>query len=131
MQAINLIEYYGGYDQAKEVLSEAKKGIDPIVYVNGEEVLIDFLTDQMLEYRRQNKIYQSCDKVVYVDGINDNDVYTVKENHGNFVVGDNGGNRGFWTLFIEEIRHATDAEIEANRRLDLPESVILSLREVS
>lgn len=79
----------------------------------------------------ENQTYRSGDKVVHVDGINDNDVYTVKENHGNFIVGDNGGSRGFWTLFVAEIRPANITEIQMNRRTHLPESILKSLAEVS
>lgn len=94
-------------------------------------VTADMIRADLLEYRRQNNIFEVGDWVVNVDGISDNDVYTVKEKHGNFIVGDNGGSRGFWILFIEEIRHATDAEIKANRCLDLHETVVQSLGEVS
>ena len=74
-----------------------------------------------LEYRRQHNIFEVGDKVFYTGRANDNDLYTIKEIYvgHDFVVGDNGADKNFWTLFLEEIRHATDEEIKAGKRLEV------------
>lgn len=136
---IDLIEYFGGYEQAKEVALEAKKGIDPVIYVNGEEVLIDFLTDQMLAYRRQNNIFEVGDLATHLTTRAILRVVSVEDSNKHYrfiqVEALNPKNDGsvsdcFNSLWFQ-LRHATNAEIEANRRLDLPKSVVKSLGEVS
>lgn len=89
------------------------------------------LRDQMLEYRRANNIFEVGDLVVYrtlpherlfsVRYVNDNSIVI-------YELWDEMGAKTF-SEFVpySDIRHATDAEIKANRRIDLPESVIQSL----
>jgi hypothetical protein len=86
------------------------------------QLLMQKLRDKAaLENRRQQNIYEVGDKVFYTGRANDNDLYTIKETYTghDFVVGDNGADKNFWTLFLEEIRHATDSEIEAGKRLEV------------
>ena len=106
---MNLIEQLGGYDRAK-------------IRLDGAEQSLSYYKDlsaALLEYRRQHNIFEVGDKVVYTGRANDNDLYTVKEIYtGNdFVFGDNGADKNFWILFLGEIRHATDEEIKAGKRL--------------
>ena len=112
---MNLIEQLGGYERAKHEF-EMIKEMKPIY--PGEIETNDRL---LLEYRRQHNIFEVEDKVFYTGRANDNDLYTIKEIYvgHDFVVGDNGADKNFWTLFLEEIRHATDAEIKAGKRLEV------------
>ena len=81
--------------------------------------LIEQLESALLEYRREHNIYEVGDLVFYTGRANDADMYRLKEvyKEHSFAVGSNGADKDFWTLFIEEIRHATDAEIQAGHRL--------------
>lgn len=73
----------------------------------------------LLEYRRANKIYEVGDFII--DTLIGNKV--IKYHDGYKLMPSN-----YVSAFL---MHASDAEIEANRRLDLPESVVKSLGEVS
>lgn len=110
---MNLIEKLGGYEEAKDFLNISK----------GAEWIGVFympkLKQALLQYRREHGIFEVGDWVFYTGRANDADMYRLKEvykEHG-FAVGSNGTDKDFWTLFIEEIRHTTDEEIEAGRRL--------------
>lgn len=102
---MNLIERLGGYEAAK---AEGEKwGFD------------DFLNNQLLEYRRQHNIFEVGDKVVLLGDGTWGHLFEVEKMSpkgrkptklktnvfGNFHVGHN------------IMRHATDAEIKAGRRL--------------
>ena len=109
---MNLIERLDGYENAKE---RGKR----------ENVLDDhdfnYIQKALLQHRRVHGIFEVGDWVFYTGRANDADMYRLKEvykEHG-FVVGSNGTDKDFWTLFIEEIRHATDEEIKANERLEV------------
>jgi len=98
---MNLIEQLGGYEAAK---AEGEKwGFD------------DFLNNQLLEYRRQNNIFEIGDYVVKTNP-------KIKHAHVRVVISTSpsGGAvldyQGFPYKF-PCVRHATDAEIKAGRRL--------------
>lgn len=99
---MNLIEQLGGYEAAK---AEGEKwGFD------------DFLNNQLLEYRRQHNIFEVGDKVVSKE--NNGFVYTV-------ITVDGGLGRLKNVLFdhvypLHDFRHATDEEIKAGKRLEVP-----------
>lgn len=103
---MNLIERLGGYEAAK---------------TEGEEWgFDDFLNNQLLEYRRQHNIYEVGDWVVF-------EAHFCDEHKGSgcgeityctmdkrvFEI-DN-----YYLVSIDEIRHATDAEIKAGKRLEV------------
>ena len=100
---MNLIEQLGGYERAKSI-ADCKSGI-----VHPTQQLLDAL----LEYRRQHNIFEVGDKVVHHKFSNIK-IYEVCEISGDLL-----------TVFYDrkthsfktDIRHATDAEIEAGRRL--------------
>ncbi len=91
---MNLIEQLGGYEAAK---AEGEKwGFD------------DFLNAQLLEYRRQHNIFQAGDKVVWINSVapNDSRLFEIEESLGE--------KPDTWSL-----RHATDEEIKAGKRLEV------------
>lgn len=93
---MDLIERLGGYEAAK---------------AQGEEWgFDDFLNNQLLEYRRQHNIFEGGDKVVWINSIAPNDprLFEIEENLGE--------KPDAWSL-----RHATDAEIKAGKRLEVNE----------
>jgi hypothetical protein len=120
---VNLIEKLGGYEKAKAELKDKQWRKDNL---HGSKEFtwhmvqhIRLLEVALLAYRRKHGIFEVGDKVFYIGRANDNDLYTLKETYDghNFVVGSNGTDKDFWTLFIEEICHATDEEIKAGHRL--------------
>ena len=64
---MNLIEQLGGYGKAKKALIDAQNSnnIDPIIYINDQEVLTDCVCDALIQYRREKNIFEVGDKVVY------------------------------------------------------------------
>lgn len=114
---MNLIEQLGGYEWAK----------------NHRDYLIDFgnefnrpnkyevnkINNALLEYRRQHNVYEADDLVVFVDEKERKPVLLKFKESRNFdlvhleIIG--SGLCG--PSYQKEIRHATDAEIKAGKRL--------------
>lgn len=136
---MNLIDKLGGYNNAKSVVDRAPdstfiyhnhpyhKGYVRCFFDDGEEYfLVSNIEKELLEYRRQYKIYQVGDKVVRIDG---QDV--VFEVAGGCIGGDtcNPDRNGIvYTDYIamtkglphhrSKLRHATDAEAKVGKRSD-------------
>lgn len=102
---MNLIEQLGGYENAKERLRR-------------ENVLIDsdynYGQKKLLEYRRQHNIFEESDKIVFIDDFMHGELMTVAWTRKGEVWMDEGAKR---CTDLSMIRHATDAEIKAGRRL--------------
>lgn len=100
---MNLIEQLGGYEKAKECLNT--KTARPCV--------IRELEVALLEYRRQHNIFEVGDKVV-CGALMDvsNDIFIIVEIKGQQLIFNNG-----WNIQSDLMRHATDEEIAAGRRL--------------
>ena len=111
---MNLIEQLGGYERAKHEF-EMIKEMKPIY--PGEIETNDRL---LLEYRRQHNIFEVGDKVVFrecsgIGGASDAiDLMTVKSIDAFGVRMTNS--LCPWAI---QIRHATDAEIKAGKRLEV------------
>ena len=113
---MNLIEQLGGYERAKHEF-EMIKEMKPIY--PGEIETNDRL---LLEYRRQHNIFENGDKAVYIYDCENSMLFTVKD------ITDKGysfGNDWGWRGVISNmgvgntLRHATDAEIKAGKRLEV------------
>lgn len=106
---MNLIEVLGGYDKAKEMyITQLKAGLAPYGY---EEAL--------LEYRRQHNIFEIDDYVVNerpntIEAVFQVETSTPKLKKPKTL---RCGRWGNYPVGCNSVRHATDAEIKAGRRL--------------
>lgn len=109
---MNLIERLGGYEAAK---AEGEKwGFD------------DFLNNQLLEYRRQHNIFEVGDKVVYKPSMVQGVIFTVIgfDDFGwmkteAFFEGFDHPKRFSEDPPFSDVRHATDEEMKAGKRLEV------------
>jgi hypothetical protein len=118
---MDLIEKLGGYEKAKAIITQNIKDFEEAVdevgiyHPSSGWIVHEDLVKELLEYRRENNIYELGDKIVFIDKFMHDEVMTVSD----------GNNVALWMdndtkhAVIEMVRHATDAEIDANRRLDL------------
>ncbi|MBU3846019.1 MAG: hypothetical protein H9855_03380 [Candidatus Acinetobacter avistercoris] len=103
---MDLIEQLGGYYVVKakyQTLSDS----DVITIGPFSVPAKPYFEEELLEYRREHKMYEVGDKYVMLKLWHD-DLMTVE---------DGEMDEPWWNERI--IRHAYDAEIDANRRLDL------------
>ena len=113
---MNLIEQLGGYESAKEYLANLEK----IPMHEQTEDTLYWLPDMLLQYRRQHNIFEVGDKVVFrecsgIGGASDAiDLMTVKSIDAFGVRMTNS--LCPWAI---QIRHATDEEIKAGKRLEV------------
>ena len=114
---MDLIEQLGGYEKAKRELElkEQDSVLQCCIAVTAE-----MIRDALLEYRRQHNIFEVGDKVVFrecsgIGGASDAiDLMTVKSIDAFGVRMTNS--LCPWAI---QIRHATDAEIKAGKRLEV------------
>lgn len=108
---MNLIERLGGYEKAKRALDREIRLTSPNTFYCLK------LNDALLEYRRQHNIYEVGDKVV-LSGGNCTLMYKLHERIGKYVYLKRPSGREY-EFHIDDIRHATDEEIEAGKRLEV------------
>lgn len=101
---MNLIERLGGYEAAKAKFRD-----------NGS-LHAERLKSALLEYRRQHNIFEESDKIVFVDDFMHGELMTVAWTRKGEVWMDEGAKR---CTNLSMIRHATDAEIKAGKRLEM------------
>lgn len=113
---MSIIEKLGGYEKAKKLRGTTSNAL---LDMKTWHVHVDDIDSALLEYRRANNIYEVGDKLVLVGaGTKDvllevieykytNDLYRVKV----LSTGSSGH------IHKDDIRHATDVEIQAGRRL--------------
>ena len=114
---MNLIEQLGGYENAKRELQlkEQNSVLQCCIAVTAE-----MIRDALLEYRRQHNIFEVGDKVVFrecsgIGGASDAiNLMTVKSIDAFGVRMTNS--LCPWAI---QIRHATDEEIKAGKRLEV------------
>lgn len=108
---MNLIEQLGGYDFVKKM------------WIDGGSLRGTQLEFELLEYRRQHNIFEFGDKIVYYTLPHERLFYVKAVLNGSIVVHeclDELSARCFSEFNpYDEIRHATDAEIKAGKRLEL------------
>lgn len=108
---MNLIEQLGGYDFVKGFCERAGKHGFVLSEIHGA----------LLEYRRENNIFEVGDKVVEITSYPDTNVLEITVIKDNYVVAEGGATNATYSTTKWSIgfylRHATDAEIEAGHRL--------------
>ena len=101
-----VISDFGGYEKCKDILSQPNVGF--IMNVQA-------LREHMLEYRRQNNIFEIGD---YFVNYADDAVYTALSIDQNNRMHGKSGDKNVWTYFGRfGLRHATPEEIKAGSRL--------------
>lgn len=112
---MNLIEQLGGHERAKAFLNAASYTMDELIMMQRSGVRPQHVEKALLEYRRQHNIFEVGDKVVHPKFSNMN-IYEICEIKGDlFTVFYNRKSHSFKS----DVRHATDAEIKAGKRLDV------------
>ena len=109
---MNLIEQLGGYEKAKRELELKEQNS---IFQCCASVTDDMIRSAMLEYRRQNNIFEVGDKVIKTHPKNTIlwPVLGVYKNGGVWL-----DYKGFcWKP--PRVRHATDEEIKAGKRLEV------------
>ena len=115
---MNLIEQLGGYERAKAFLNAASYTMDELIMMQRSGLRTQHVEKALLEYRRQHNIFEVGDWVVFrecsgIGGASDAiDLMTVKSIDAFGVRMTNS--LCPWAI---QIRHATDEEIKAGRRL--------------
>lgn len=105
---MNLVERLGGYERAKAFLNAASYTMDELIMMQRSGVRPQHVEKALLEYRRQHNIFEVGDKVAWINSIAPNDprLFEIEENLGE--------KPDTWSL-----RHATDEEIKAGKRLEV------------
>ena len=117
---MNLIEQLGGYERAKDGLHRLKLEKKDLLACGDLVVVESEIDAALIEYRRQHNIFEVGDKVVFrecsgIGGASDAiDLMTVKSIDAFGVRMTNS--LCPWAI---QIRHATDEEIKAGKRLEV------------
>ncbi len=109
---MSLIEQLGGYERAKIIQGSREMG--------GLPYDLD-LEDALLQYRRQHNIFEAEDKVVFTDILNSCVVtFESTETDPMQIVWLTypDGTAGY-VFHLNKIKHATDEEIKAGKRLEV------------
>ena len=104
---MNLIEQLGGYENAK-IRLERDNVLSDADYEYGQKAL--------LKHRRQHNIFEENDKIVFIDDFMHDELMVVAWTRKGEVWMDEGAKR---CTDLSMIRHATDAEIKAGKRLEV------------
>lgn len=103
---MNLIEQLGGHEKAKQILISCefhgRKDLRVPVAGGFIHIVVDFLEKDLLDYRKEHNIFEVGDKVVWKESLSI--ISSLMEIES--IDGDTWG-----------IRHATNEEIKAGRRL--------------
>ena len=106
---MNLIEQLGGYEAAKEWYKDQDLRGGHTVKIRAA----------LLEYRRQHNIFEVGDFVLRNNGFgNVLKVVSIEGEYANLVKRVDGGSIWSWFKLVD-IRHATDEEIKAGKRLEV------------
>jgi len=112
---VNLIEQLGGYGEAKREL-ELKEQNSVLQCCSA--VTAEMIRDALLEYRRQHNIYEKGDWVFYkITGTIGDFIDHIKLDSGHPYCRVDFGLCDVGLIMLEHIRHATDEEIKAGKRL--------------
>lgn len=115
---MNLIEQLGGYERAKAFLNATSYTIDELIMMQRSGLRTQHVEKALLEYRREHNIFDRGDWIVNTKtgSFGDFIKYTDTKTGYKHCFVDIG--LCDTALFcVKNIRHATDAEIKAGRRL--------------
>lgn len=108
---MNLIERLAGYGECERLRAVPAASS---FRIRGIEFTREELERAMLEHRRQHNIFEESDKIVFIDDFMHGELMTVAWTRKGEVWMDEGAKR---CTDLSMIRHATDEEIAAGRRL--------------
>ena len=116
---MNLIEQLGGYEKAKAFLNATSFTIDELIMMQRSGLRTQHVEKALLEYRRQHNIFEAGDVAVSVDG----EPYLHKVELGTskahcIKIFSHDMAHSYWVHDVN-YRHATDAEIKADKRLEV------------
>lgn len=114
---MNLVEQLGGYEKASEDFKKLHLNLKEQQKSNKIFMdAFDALKTELLEYRRQHNIFEESDKIVFIDDFMHGELMVVAWTRKGEVWMDEGAKR---CTDLSMIRHATDAEIAAGKRLEV------------
>ena len=123
---MNLIEQLGGYERAKDGLHRLKLEKKDLLTCGDLVVVESEIDAALIEYRRQHNIFEVGDKVVYKPSMVQGVIFTVIgfDDFGwmkteAFFEGFDHPKRFSEDPPFSDVRHATDAEIKAGKRLEV------------
>jgi len=117
---MNLIEQLGGYEKAKAFLNAASYTIDELIMMQRSGLRPQHVEKALLEYRRQHNIYEVMDRVCLTINIHDESIHddvlyvTAVCRFGQWVAVNH-----LYEFSPEKVRHATDEEVKAGKRLEV------------
>ena len=112
---MNLIEQLGGYEKAKAFLNATSFTIDELIMMQRSGLRTQHVEKALLEYRRQHNIFEEGDKVVAIGEDYLSTVMTVERVIGEALECFESG----YIFTFQGVRHATNAEIKAGKRLEV------------
>ena len=115
---MNLIEQLGGYEKAKEALHQLKSEKKDLISCGASVFVESQVIDALLDYRRQHNIFEQGDPVVSRCADNETRIFTYQETIGKNIVVRCKKGKGYYYP-KKWFSHATDAEIEAGKRLEV------------
>ncbi|WP_353141264.1 hypothetical protein [Acinetobacter pragensis] len=118
---MNLIEQLGGYEKAKAKQQELSKiAADPQLLLVGKIIKeIGEIEIALLEYRRQHNIFEVGDKVVLKRPDQFSEIYTYDAYSEKMDLHFFESESDYGHVALDRVRHATDAEIKAGKRLEV------------
>lgn len=115
---MNLIEQLGGYEKAKAFLNATSFTIDELIMMQRSGLRTQHVEIALLEYRRQHNIFEVGDKVVLIS-MSDNEVFEYTEYSKGLDLHFFESEHNYGHAKLSDIRHATDEEIKAGKRLEV------------
>ena len=118
---MDLIEKSGSYDAAKaKQLELSKMAADPrLLFVGNIIKEIGEIEIGLLEYRRQHNIFEVGDKVVLKRPDQFSEIYTYDAYSEKMDLHFFESESDYGHVALDRVRHATDAEIKAGKRLEV------------
>lgn len=123
---MNLIEQLGGYEAAKEKRDDINHTLKNCEFLGGGDAReglyerLESIEQALLDYRRQHNIFENGDWVVYeITGTIGDFIDHIKLATGHPYCRVDFGLCDVGLILLKHIRHATDEEIKAGKRLEV------------